>query len=512
MTPPRFNVLMVLSDQHNAGLLGCAGHPQARTPNLDEFARQGMRFTRAYTQNPISTPSRVSILSGQYCHNHGYYGLGGPQPARLPSLFHHFRTHGYRTAAYGKLHLPNDPRNWIADAVDEFGDTYETDDGEHARSEFLDGLARDGLRELEDSWHNHARYGAAPIALDAMCSDLPYERTQERWCADRALAFATRDRGRPFFIQVAFQKPHHPLLPQRRFWEQYPVDVALPPTVDQSPEGRPAHFRLHWKELRDRAWEFADPGETWRAGAQRAWRGTLACVSQVDDVFGRILQALNRAGLAENTIVIYGSDHGAYHTIHGLPEKAPGICSDEVCRVPMLWRVPGITPSGRVCDALVENIDYASTLTGLCGLPPMDTADGQDISGLLHGATTAVRDAAVTENVWSRSIVWDRWRLVHYPRNFPNPGDRAGELYDLSDDPGESRNLFNLASSRGLVEEGRGHLLDWLAKTTRCATTLCIPAEGIDLSGFKRFFIAADGRAPRRIQPCERTDARVDYL
>ncbi|MDR2675776.1 MAG: sulfatase-like hydrolase/transferase [Opitutaceae bacterium] len=94
MTPPRPNVLMMLAGQHNARLLGCAGHPQARTPHLDTFARQGVRFTRAYAQNPISTPSRVSILSGQYCYNHGYYSLGGPRPASSPAVRTRRRTGG----------------------------------------------------------------------------------------------------------------------------------------------------------------------------------------------------------------------------------------------------------------------------------------------------------------------------------------------------------------------------------------------------------------------------------
>lgn len=107
------NVIEIISDQHQARCMGCEGHAQAITPNMDRLAREGVRFTHAYAQNPICTPSRVSILSGQYCHNHGYYALGGPRPGRLPNFIRHFHQHGYRTAGIGKLHLPDEPADWI---------------------------------------------------------------------------------------------------------------------------------------------------------------------------------------------------------------------------------------------------------------------------------------------------------------------------------------------------------------------------------------------------------------
>jgi len=182
------NILLVLADQHNAGLLGCAGHRQALTPNLDRFAAGGVRFSNAYAQNTICTPSRVCILSGQYCHNHGIYGLSGPAQPGLDNLMRHARRHGYFTAAFGKLHLPNSPRNWIADDLDHFGDTYETPDGLIGDSEYFRYLENLGLREQEDSWHNPWNYGPGTISSDARPSELPYEHTQEVWCARQAMA------------------------------------------------------------------------------------------------------------------------------------------------------------------------------------------------------------------------------------------------------------------------------------------------------------------------------------
>ena len=507
------NILTILSDQHHAGLMGCAGHPQALTPNLDRLASEGMRFSDAYAQNPICTPSRVSILSGQYCHNHGMYGLSGPVPGGLNNLFRHCRQAGYRTAGIGKLHLPIDPRNWIADDVDLFADTYETADGEIGTSAFLDHLEEAGLRELEDSWHNSWNYGKRNISLDARPSLLPYEHTQEVWSAERAMDFIDEDPEGPFCIQVALQKPHHPLLPNRRFWDLYPEDLELPPTFDLEPDHRPEHFRVMWDGLRAREWDYAKPGESYRDGARRTWRGTLACVSQVDDVVGTLLRFLDQRGLADDTVVVYGSDHGCYHTIHGLPEKAPGICSDGVCRVPMIWRVPGVMRGG-ICPAVVENIDMVPTVLALCDLPPMDTVDGVDLTPLLTGEARGLREVAVTENPWSKSIRWANWRLVHYPSDM-FPGEDAGELYDLANDPNETKNLYLDPARRDTVEQGRRLLLEWLIRTTRVRTSQTAVSSRLSGSGVTGRFsypIASDGRAPNPVQPRFREDNSINYL
>jgi arylsulfatase A-like enzyme len=178
-----------------------------------------------------------------------------------------------------------------------------------------------------------------------------------------------------------------------------------------------------------------------------------------------VLRGLEERGLADNTIVIYHADHGCYHMIHGISEKAPGICSDAVCRIPMIWRVPGITRPGHTTGALVENLDLAPTLTDLCGLPPMPSADGHSLTPLLRGEEVGLRDLAVTENAWSKAAHFDRWRFVHYPRHMF--GEDVGELYDRLSDPDETRNLYHDPHHRDVVEECRRALMDWLILTTR---------------------------------------------
>src|ERR1043166_1754376 len=156
----RRNVLFIVADQHLATCLGHEGHPQVQTPNLDRLAGEGGRFQNAYTQNTICTPSRVSFTSGQYCHNHGYYGLSGPAPQRLPSFFSHFKSHGYRTAAIGNIHTPNQPRNWLEYHLDAFLDYHESVDGRAFQTPFYDKLRKLGLIEKEDMhfFHHNPNY------------------------------------------------------------------------------------------------------------------------------------------------------------------------------------------------------------------------------------------------------------------------------------------------------------------------------------------------------------------
>ncbi len=512
-----YNVLMVLADQHNASQLAVAGHPQAITPHLDRFAGQGVRFTNAYTQNTICTPSRVSILSGQYCHNHGYYGLSGPIKPNLDNLFRRFKAAGYRTAGYGKLHLPDSPRNWIADDLDFFGDSYETEDGVVGESKFLSYLEERGLRSLEDSWHNADEYGPGTISHDAMPSKLPYEHTQEMWCADRAMEFMQESEDTPFFIQVAFQKPHHPLLPNQQFWDMYPEDIELPPTSGFRPDGRPPHFRAAWERFQKREWDYGEEGDTPEDGARRAWRGTLACVTQVDDVFGRLLDYLDESGKAANTIVIYAADHGGYHGIHGIEEKAPGICSEAVCRIPMIWRVPGVTPSNAVSSALVESVDFAATLPALCGIDPMERVDGKDLRELLSAPETAApaHSCAVTENVYAKSVRWDQWRMVYYPDEMFG-GNVYGELYDVESDPEERENLYGNASFQGVIVEGMRRLTNWLITTSRIVTTQPTmqndDSGGRHIHGSRSYPLCTDGTSPDWVQPRNRENNNINYL
>jgi len=248
------------------------------------------------------------------------------------------------------------------------------------------------------------------------------------------------------------------------------------------------------KSLKDKGW-LIQP-KTFEAGCRRVWHGYLGCITQVDFALGQLMDYLQRSGKAEKTILIYGTDHGAYSGTFGVPEKAPGICSEAVCRVPYLWRVPGLTKPGLVCNQFVENLDIAPTIAALCGLPPMETTDGQDLTLLLKGEERPVREVAVTENPWSKAMRWGPWRFVHYQRQMF--GEDVGELYNLERDPDETRNLYHDPAQQATVQECRRLLLEWVIRTTRLVTAWP-PPKGTEFAQ-----IVADGKETNKLGPADR--------
>ncbi|MDA3962350.1 MAG: sulfatase-like hydrolase/transferase [Planctomycetota bacterium] len=435
------NVLFILSDQHNAKVLGHAGHPQVQTPHLDRMAREGTRFTNAVTANPICTPSRTSFHSGQYCHNHGYYGLSGPNPGGLPSLYGHFRHHGYLSAAIGKIHCPD---SWLEDDCDVFHETTGCSVGGTSQA-YKDALGE--RHALEDHGRMPEFGPQGQQSMEGRPSPLSFDESQEGWIAAEAIRTidAAADAGKPFCIHASLPRPHQCTAPSQEFWDLYQgMDLELPPNADLDLEaaGKAPHLIRTAERWRKGEWALIEP-KTFEAARQRKLRGYLAAISQVDAAVGRMLSALEERGIADNTIVVYSSDHGDYATEFGIMEKAPGICHDAISRIPFLMWGAGI-PAGAVRDALIQSVDLANTLCARAGLPLLETADGPDASPLIDH-NQSIRKVAVTEFALSKSIRKGDWRLVYYPRakfaaEHPNG---FGELYNLIYDPYEQSNRWH---------------------------------------------------------------------
>lgn len=503
---PKLNVLFILSDQHNAKVLGCKNHPDVQTPNLDRLAEAGVRFDNAITQNPICTPSRVSFLSGQYCHNHGYYGLEGPNPGGLPTFLGHFRRHGYRTGAMGKIHCPE---YWVEDDCDVFHETChcsrEGRSGEYARY-----LAERGLTDLEDHGAMHELGDRGRQTVEGRPSKVSFEDSQEGWVANQAKAFMgeCKQSGQPFCLHLSLPKPHQCYTPAQEFWDLYdPEKLTLPPNAEYEMAGKAPHLRKHAEKWRQGEWALFEP-KTFEAARLRKLRGYLGNVSHVDHAVGLLLDYLDETGLAENTIVVYSSDHGDYACEQGQMEKAPGICSDAITRIPMMWRVPGVTRPGLVCEHIVESVDVSATVTSLAGLPPLETSDGEDLSALLAGGDEPVKAVGLTEFAFSRSLRKGDWRLVYYPPGqFPEEyPDGFGELYNLAEDPWEMTNRYFDDDCAEKVRELERDLLDRLIRTTRPKTILP-PRQWTSPQAHTRFHhtVNADGKLdPDRI-------AEVDF-
>jgi len=466
---PRPNVVFLFSDQHNAKVLGHRGHPDVKTPHLDRLAAGGVRFENAITQNPICTPSRLSFLSGQYCHNHGYYGLSGGNPGGLPCLLGHFREAGYRTSAVGKIHCPE---YWVEDAVDHFHETAGCSVGGRSKKyeAFLEGRGKLALEE-HGSLPEHGKKGVQ--SMEGRVSPLAFEESQEGWIASEAIAFmrAAQEEGRPFFSFASFPRPHQCTAPSEPFWSLYEgKDLRLPPNADYdlAAARKAPHLLRAAAQWRRGEWALFEP-KTFEAARLRKLRGYLGAISQVDHAVGEVLAFLDRHGLAENTIVIYSTDHGDYACEHGIMEKSPGISSDAITRIPFLWSWPGRFKAGHVAPELVETVDVSQTLCELCGLDPLETSDGASLAPLLGGEHKEIHSLAVTEFAWSKSLRQGKYRLVYYPRAMfaqEYPGG-FGELYDLEADPWEMKNLWFDADQRPVVDRMERGLMDWLVTTTR---------------------------------------------
>ncbi|MBD3422028.1 MAG: sulfatase-like hydrolase/transferase [Chitinivibrionales bacterium] len=463
------NIIFILSDQHSAKLLGCNNHPEVKTPNLDAMACGGVRFNNAIPQNPICTPSRVSWLSGQYCHNHGYYGLDGPHPFQLPTIFGHFRRQGYKTAAIGKIHCP---AHWVENDTDVFHEAA-TCSVDGRSPDYTAYLEERGIADLEDHAALREFGDRGRQSLDARPSEIRYEDSPEGWSVRKSIGFMQDciDKGKPFLAHVSMARPHQCYTPARQFWDRYDESkLTLPPNADWDLEGKAPTLRGMVAKFKEMEYLFDPP--TYKAARLRKLHGYLGNVSHVDHAVGEILDWLKSSGADEDTIVIYSSDHGEYVCEHGIMEKAPGICTDTVTRIPMVWRWNGHLEAGHVAQEVVEAVDMAPTLCSLAGIPHLETADGRDISHLLRGKSGEVHKIGVTEFAWSKSVRKGNYRLVYYPPEmFPDDyPDGFGELYDIKSDPWEMKNLFFDPEYQSVVREMQSDLLQWLITTTRPRT------------------------------------------
>ncbi|OGV62019.1 MAG: hypothetical protein A2498_01660 [Lentisphaerae bacterium RIFOXYC12_FULL_60_16] len=495
---PQPNVLFILSDQHNAKVLGHKGHPDVKTPCLDQMAAEGVRFDNAVTQNAICTPSRVSFLSGQYCHNHGYYGLSGPNPGGLPNLLGHFRCAGYRTSAMGKIHCPE---YWIEDQADVFHETCGCSIGGRS-PDYTAFLRERGKEHLEDHV-SLTEFGPKGLqSMEGRPSPLTFDESQEGWVVNRTIAFIQDcvAAGKPFFSHVSLPRPHQCTSPSQEFWDLYEgMDLTLPPNADYPMEGKAPHLRQAAANWKKGHWALLEP-KTFEAARLRKLRGYLGAVSQVDHAVGRLLDHLRTTGLADNTIVVYSSDHGDYATEHGIMEKAPGISADAITRIPSIWWAPGRFKPGHIAPELVEAVDVSSTLCSLAGLDPMITSDGKDLSPLLQGNSSAMHRIAVTEFAWSKSVRKGKYRLVYFPpamfkADYP---EGFGELYDLEVDPWEMRNLYFESAYREVILDLQRDLLDWLVTTTHPVTVHPPVSRPAGRQEYKRYhnLLALDGKLP----------------
>jgi len=410
------NLLVLMSDEHNPRAMSVAGHPLAQTPNLDRLAARGTRFSSAYTTSPICVPARAGFATGKYPHQIGYWDNADAYDGAIPSWHHLLRERGHCVVSIGKLHFrgrPGDDHGFSEEllpmhVVDGIGD--------------VRGLIRRDIPR---------RDGYYKLAELAGPGETPYTR-YDREIAARAQLWlrdeAPRHRDRPWALFVSFVCPHFPLTAPPEFYGLYPHE-RIPLPKQYLPGERPEH-----PYLRDYdacvAYDAGFGGD--HAKVRRAIAGYLGLVSFMDDNVGEVLHALEQAGLADDTRIVYTSDHGDNVGARGLWGKST--MYEESAGVPLILAGPGIAAGAR-CPTPVSHVDLFPFFLECAGVPaPRDGYHGISPLALAAGARA---DRAVLSEYHAigstggiTMLRKGRWKYVHF-------ADYRPQLFDLESDPEE---------------------------------------------------------------------------
>jgi choline-sulfatase len=456
------NVVLIMSDQHKRDCLGVAGNTAVRTPNLDALARSSLRFSSAYCANPVCTPSRASLLTGLYTHNHQTWNNATPWPPVHKTIAHYFAAAGYFTGLVGKMHFVDAQTHGFDYHLD-FNDWYQflgpktklyADELSRANSGSgmpqIDDLWRDfgdpwkGDRELDD------RQG--PVAVGGV-SKIPEQDHFESFVARESVRFLKNfGRDRPFLLITSFLKPHDPFMPAARFAKMFrPEDMRLPASWGK------VDLKRVPKEVRDSIEHNAPTPELSNEDAARQRIAYYyANLAQMDDCAGTVLRGLRDLGLEDNTIVLYTSDHGEMLGEHGMWQKFEFY--EGSCGVPLMIRAPGATHPG-TCTEPVSLVSVLPTIAELAGVPLSGKVDETSLVPQLRNPRAPRNRPVFAEynlrNPRAKYMIRDgRYKYSYWTHDIP-------ELYDLESDPNELNNLALDASHAAVVKQLKQKLFAW---------------------------------------------------
>ena len=477
MRPP--NVLFLYTDEQRYNTLACYGNEQIQMPNLNRFAETATVFDQAYVTQPVCTPSRSTLLTGLYPHTNGCLHNNIPLPAHIPCLPEMIQGGDYATGHHGKWHLGDEIFSQHG-----FDDWVSSEDG---YAQYY-GPGRD--REARSSYHHYlVDQGFTPQDGSAFArgeaARLPEAHGKPAFLAREASRFLRENRDRPFMLFVNFLEPHMPFYGPRD--GQYdPSQVPLPPNFYDVPTlAQPAKVLARYYAHREPGGGALRTEAEWRDLIARYW----GLCSLVDTHMGTILDTLEELGLAENTIVVYTSDHGDMMGSHQLVAK--GVMYQESVRVPLLIRYPGQRRGHRVTGP-ISQVDVVPTLLDLMGQAIPAEVQGQSRRASVEGEARSLeedvfiqwrgRDGASALRQMPRDLSEERLRASNADPvrtiitadgwRFSCSVLGEHELYNLRQDPGETVNLAMHAQHRPLMGELRRRIVRW---QERVGDTLALP-------------------------------------
>jgi len=508
------NFVFIITDQHRADYLGCYGHPVLKTPHIDSLAASGVRFERFHVATPICMPNRATLMTGRMPSLHGLRHNGLALNHLNTTYTDLLRDCGYRTALIGKSHLQaftdvpaplkrkpskasHKPRESLLDATKPYPGEgrydQELPENWSKGEDFLDLpfygfdyvklVTRHGDRCGGHYEHWLRREHPEALALrgpdkglphDYVCPQawrtaVPEELYPTTYIANESARYirehAAAGAGKPFFLKVSFPDPHHPFTAPGKYWDMYrPEDMRLPESFHGGGSVPP---HVAWARAERDAGTDKRGGPSTFAVNERetleAMALTCGSIAMIDDAVGRLLAALDETGLRDNTVIIFTTDHGDFLGDHQLLLKGP-IHYQSLIRVPFIWSEPGL--AARVSQALSGTIDFAQTVLDRADIEPFNGIQGESLLPVIRGEKAAVRDALLIEEdgqrtylgfnapVRCRTVRSGDYRMTIYQ------GVSWGELYDLGNDPGEMRNLWDEPGQAAV----RASLMETLAR------------------------------------------------
>ena len=436
------NVLFIAVDDMNNDL-GCYGSPIVKSPNIDRLARAGVRFDRAYCQFPLCSPSRSSVMTGLR-----------PDTTRVFDLQYHFRqdlpnvvtlaqlfgTNGYHVARVGKIYHYGNPGQIGTSGLDDPA----------SWQEFYNPAGRDHTALELDVIRYTGKPGGQLGAAMAFLADQPGkdEEHTDGKVATQAIELLAQHRDKPFFLAVGFYRPHCPWITPGGYFEKYSLEaMKLPEIAPDFQASVPAPALASTKP-----WPYLGVTPEQARECKLAY---YASISFVDAQIGRVLDALDRLGLRQNTIVVFWSDHGYHLGEHGLWFKQS--CFEESARVPVIVATPGMKNAGQVSPRPVELLDLYPTLADLAGLTPPPGLEGVSLRPLLENPGANWARPAYTQvqrgSFPGHSVRTERWRYTEW-----DFGRKGAELYDHERDPQELHNIVSEPKYAATVAELRALL------------------------------------------------------
>ena len=453
------SVVFILADDHRYDFMGFLGKVKfLETPNMDHLAREGAHLQNATVTTALCSPSRASILTGQFSHKHGVVDNQTdirPDVVFFPQYLQQF---GYETAFMGKWHMGHDS---------------------------------DEPRPGFDKWisfRGQGEYYNCQLNIDGKRTRTTKQITDE--LTDYAVEWLRQKRQKPFFLYLSHKAVHAMFEPAQRHLDRYEnVKLEYPATMADTPEnyrGKPA-----WVKEQRNSWHGVDYMYHGQMDFDAFYKRYCETLLSVDDSIGRVLDCLKEMGQAESTLVFYMGDNGFCFGEHGLIDKRH--MYEPSMRVPLLAYCPEIIKPGTKVPQLVQNIDIAPTILDAAGAQVPSYMDGRSFLPLLEGKDLSWRDMVFYEYYWEApfpqtpttfGVRTDRWKFIHYHGVWD-----IDELYDIQNDPDEQNNLIEQPQHQDLVKKLRTRLYDWLEKT-----------DGMQIPLRRETGGRSDKRGPKRVK------------